>query len=86
MGDSFLVTRARGTAGKGKVFWLAPRGGGGGRSTQQILNGEVPPQGPPPYPFIYHFGQKRYLFRTPSIDKWYPFHIPSLELCIPFDC
>ena len=30
MGDSFLVTRARGTAGKGKVFWLAPRGGGGG--------------------------------------------------------
>ena len=20
----------------------------------------------------------------PSIDKWYPFHIPSLELCITF--
>ena len=30
MGDRFLVTRARGTAGKGKVFWLAPREGGGG--------------------------------------------------------
>ena len=53
MGDSFLVTRARGTAGKGKVFWLAPREGG--RITQQILYGEVPSQGPPPYPFIYHF-------------------------------
>lgn len=54
MGDRFLVTPARGTAGKGKVFWLAPREGGG-RITQQILYGEVPPQGPPPYPFIYHF-------------------------------
>ena len=54
MGDRFLVTPTRGTAGKGKVFWLAPREGGG-RITQQILYGEVPPQGPPPYPFIYHF-------------------------------
>ena len=25
-------------------------------------------------------------FRIPSIDKWYPFHIPCLELCNPFDC
>ena len=24
------------------------------------------------YPFIYHFGQKRYPFHTPFIDKWYP--------------
>ena len=48
MGERFLVTRARGAAGKGKVFWLAPGGGGG-------VYGEVPPQGPPPYPFIYHF-------------------------------
>ena len=21
-----------------------------------------------------------------SIDKWYPFHIPSLEICFPFNC
>ena len=76
LGPEVLLERVRSSG------WLP----GGGRSTQQILNGEVPPQGPPPYPFIYHFGQKRYLFRTPSIDKWYPFHIPSLELCIPFDC
>ena len=25
-------------------------------------------------------------FCIPSIDKWYPCHIPSLELCIPFNC
>ena len=32
---------------------------------------------------IYHSSQKRYPFRIPaSIDKWYPFHIPCLELCI----
>ena len=24
--------------------------------------------------------------RIPSIDKWCPFHIPCVELCIPFDC
>ena len=29
MGDRFLVTRARGTAGKGKVSWPPPVGGGG---------------------------------------------------------
>ena len=32
------------------------------------------------------FHKKRYSFRIPSIDKWYPFHIPCSELCIPFDC
>ena len=26
MGDRFLITRARGTAGKGKAFWLAAGG------------------------------------------------------------
>ena len=38
-----------------------------------------------PFPFMYHFSRKRYPFRIPSsIDKWYPFHIPCLELSIPF--
>ena len=23
---------------------------------------------------------------VPSIGKWYPFHIPSLQLCIPVSC
>jgi len=44
-----------------------------------------PPPAPPPLSqgldpalfFIYNFGQKRFPFRLPSIDKWYPFHIPS---------
>ena len=27
----------------------------------------------------------RYPFRILCIDKWYPFQIPSLELCIPFN-
>ena len=30
MGDRFLVTRARGAAGKCKVSWPPPGGGGGG--------------------------------------------------------
>ena len=32
------------------------------------------------------FLQKRFPFRILSIDKWYPFHMSCLELCIPFDC
>ena len=38
------------------------------------------------YNSVHHFWWKRYPFLTPFIDKWYPFHIPSLELCIPFKC
>ena len=33
-----------------------------------------------------NFSRKRYPFRISSIDKWYLFHIPCLELCIPFNC
>ena len=29
---------------------------------------------------VYHFPRKGCPFRIPSIDKWYPFHIPCLEL------
>ena len=32
------------------------------------------------------FSRKRYPFRIPSIDKWFLFHIPCLELRIPFNC
>ena len=35
---------------------------------------------------IYLFWKKRYPFRISSIDKWYPFHIPSSEFGIPFNC
>lgn len=57
MGDSFLVTRARGAAGCWKGYGpLATRGGEVEEgSTKFYIYGEAPPQGPPPYPFIYHF-------------------------------
>ena len=48
----------------------------------KMLYPEAPPPGPYPYPLIYHFIQKSYLFGIPFIDKWYPFHIPSLGRCI----
>ena len=35
--------------------------------------------------FLYYFWQKRYPFRITSIDKWYTFHVHSLELYIPFN-
>ena len=46
----------------------------------------TPPRGATSYPFIHNFSKKRYSigpFRTPSIEKWYPYHIPCLELRIP---
>ena len=66
----------------------APRSipGGGGGVLNKCLYREAPPRGPTPYRFIYHFSRKRYPNRIPSIDEWYPFHIPCLELCIPFNC
>ena len=54
-------------------------GGGGVVGTQQIFRqgGSTPRSNPLPFTCIYHFSRKRYPFRTPSIDKWYPFHIQS---------
>ena len=61
----------------------APPGGWG--VLNKFLYGVAPSRSPTPFPFIYHFSRKRYPFRIPSsIDKWYPFHIPCLELSIPF--
>ena len=66
-----------------RIFLTVPKPVG---VTQQILirGGSAPRSNP--YPFINHFSRKRYPFRIPSIDKWYSFHIPCLELCIPFIC
>ena len=44
------------------------------------------PRCPTPCPFIHHFWQKSLPFRTPSIDRWFPFCTPGLELCMPFNC
>ena len=55
------------------------RGGGGGGVLKKVLYGEALPRDPTPYPFIYHFFQKRHPFRIPFIGKRHPFHIPSYE-------
>ena len=39
-----------------------------------------------PLSFYVQFFTKKNLFRIPSIDKLYPFHVPCLELCISFNC
>ena len=65
--------------------YLKPEKRRGGQVLNKCLCGEAPPRGATPYPYIYQFPRKRYLFRIPSIDKWYPFHIPCLELYIPFN-
>ena len=51
-----------------------------------IIRGGSAPIGPTPYPFIYYYSRKRYPFRIPSIDTWYPVHIACLELFITFNC
>ena len=57
-------------------FFRSPfsSGGGGGGVLNRVLCGEAPPRGPTPYPFS-----------IPFLTQWYPFSIPSLELCMyPF--
>ena len=56
---------------------------GEGRGGQQI-HGEATLRGPTCYPFCILFFTKKVPFCVPSIDKYYSFHIPCLELCIPF--
>ena len=51
--------------GQGGKYWKKNYTGLGGGGTQSHRV----------YPFIYHFGQKRYPFHTPFIDKWYPLFI-----------
>ena len=63
------------------VFWKW--GGGGGGYSTNVYTGRLRPE-VQPLIFFYtnHFSQKRFSFRIPPIEKWYPFHIPCLELCI----
>ena len=51
----------------------------------RFIRGATTPPVQPLTLFLYHFFflQKRYPFRITSIDKWYTFHIHSLEVCIP---
>ena len=57
-----------------------------GEGAQQMLYEEAPPRSPTPYLLHTIFDSKRSPFRIPPIDQWDPFHIPSIELCIPFNC
>ena len=56
----------------------------GGGVLNKCLYGEAPPRGPTPYPFIYHFSQKRYPFRIHSIEKMVPHLHTLLRLLYPF--
>ena len=50
-------------------------------------SGAVLPQSPTPYPasFSHYFQRKGTPFVYLVIDKWYPFHILTVELCIPYE-
>ena len=51
----------------------------GGYSTT-VYMGRFPPEVQPLTPLALYtiFHQKKYPFRKPSTDKWYPFHLPCL--------
>ena len=52
----------------------------------KVSSCKAPPWGPVPF-YIFLLREKVPLpYPVPSIDKWYPFQIPSLELCITFSC
>ena len=75
------------------TFWVTAQGsqnqpalGQGEGLLKKVLYGGAPPRGPTLYLGIYLFWKKRYPLRITSIDKWYPFHIPSSKFGIPFNC
>ena len=64
-------------------YFTSLRGRGGGGVLNNTLYGKAPSRRPTPYHFICTiFDRKGPLLFTFS-HKWYPLHIPSLELCIP---
>ena len=65
------------------VWGNPPRGGGGGYSTN-FYPGRLLPKVQPHTLLYTIFHEKRNPFCLPY--KWYPFHFPWLELCIPFNC
>ena len=64
-----------------QCYWLSR---GGGYSTKFLTGGSTPRSNL--LYFYTHFCQKGYSFHIPSIDKWYPLDIPSLEIHIAFKC
>ena len=74
----FDVTSGGGHRGKlGVGTW---KGVGGGGALNKVLFREALPQGPNPYPFMYHFWWKSVYL----LYKLYPFHIPTERLLLNF--
>ena len=81
--DSSILSQTEESTTK-RITLCAPGGGG---DLNKFLYREDPARGPTLKPFyIPFFTKKVSLSFTWSIEKWYPFHIPCLELCIPFNC
>ena len=63
------------------------------RVLKKVLYGKAPPGGPTPYTLVLYKKKKAFFFTekvplsyTLYYDKWYPFHISSLEHFIFFIC
>ena len=63
----------------GKMICHFYRGGGGGLGAGRVLRPEVKP-----LPFYTAFPAEKLPFSYTFLDKWYHFHVPSLERCILF--
>ena len=76
---------ARKSSGRNAVLRLEQ--GGGDYTQKKVLSGEAQPHGLTPYPFIPPFLTERYPFVYLSLTNGTPLtYLPSLELCIPFNC
>ena len=54
--------------------------------SKKFYNGSLHPKVQPLTLLYIAFDRKRYSFRIPVyFEKWYPFHIPSLEFCILYN-
>ena len=67
------------------VSYVQDKTPGGGCSTN-AYTGRLRPGVQPLTLLSTIFDRKRNPFGIPLIDQWDPFHIPSLELFIPFNC
>ena len=65
------------------IFWVASINPGG--TQESFIQGGFFPRSNH-LPFYIPISTEQVPFRRPSIDKWYLFHIPSLELFIPLNC
>ena len=60
------------------------RRGGGGGVLKKFLYREAPPRGPTPYPFIYHFSQKKVPLSYSFYWKMVPFSDTMFRTLQPF--